>query len=296
VVGVTGRVQGVQVRRVLAAAALLLFAAPLLLAGCTDSGPLDPVAAWHGVQGGSIAGQRPPPPGSDAPYPNLASVPARPEADDAAARARVAAGLMADQANAALAVATPIVLPAPARPGGAVAAPDSGASASLAAASKPASGPAASRAGTAPTLSVPVTPPPPAAIGAAMAVRPPPPPTLPGVAQVTAPAPPGTLPPPPPATATAVAVAFLPGSVELSPVGSRDLRSLAARRTGRTVIVAGYGDAPEGDPARQADALAVAWQRAAAIARGLAAAGVPAAAMEVTARATGQGGQARLAN
>jgi hypothetical protein len=278
------------VRRVLAAGALLL------VAGCTDGGPLDPVTAWHGFEGGSIAGQHPPPPGSDAPYPNLASVPARPEADDATARARIAAGLMADQANAALAVATPVVLPAPARPGRAAAAPDSGASASLAAASKPVSGPAAPPARTAPTLSVPVAPPPPAAIGASIPSRPPPPPALPGVAQVTVPAPPGTLPPPPPATATAVAVAFPSGSIELSPVGSRDLRSLAAHRAGRTVIVAGYGDAPEGDPARQADALEVAWQRAAAIARGLAAAGVPAAAMEVTARATGQGGQARFAN
>jgi hypothetical protein len=290
VLGVTGRVQGVQVRRMLAAGTVLL------LAGCAEGGPLDPVAAWHGFQGGSIAGQRPPPPGSDAPYPNLATVPSRPEADDTAARARIAADLMADQANATLASATPIVLPAPSRPPPVAATQDNGTSASLAAVSKPASQPVVPPAGTTRTPSVPAPPPSPTPIDVAIPARPPPPPALPGVAQVTVPAPARTLPPPPPPTATAVAVAFAPGSAELSLLDSRNLRDLAARRAGHAIVVAGYGDAPAGDQTRQADSLGVAWQRAAAIARGLAAAGVPAAAMEVTARATGQGGEARLAD
>jgi flagellar motor protein MotB len=93
-----------------------------------------------------------------------------------------------------------------------------------------------------------------------------------------------------------VTVAFPPGSAALSPLGVRDLGSLATHRAGRSIVVAGRGDAPEGDQVRQADSLTLAWQRAQALARALAAAGVPPGAIEVTAGATGEGGVARFAD
>ena len=47
----------------------------LLVSGCSSGPSLNPVTWWHDLQGGKIAEQRPPPPGADEPYPNLASVP-----------------------------------------------------------------------------------------------------------------------------------------------------------------------------------------------------------------------------
>jgi hypothetical protein len=53
----------------------------LLLAGCSSfPASMNPVSWWHDLQGGKIAEERPPPPGADQPYPNLASVPPKPEA------------------------------------------------------------------------------------------------------------------------------------------------------------------------------------------------------------------------
>ena len=46
-----------------------------------------PMDWWHQLQGGSIASERPPPPGITDPYPNLARVPAKPVPTDAATRA-----------------------------------------------------------------------------------------------------------------------------------------------------------------------------------------------------------------
>ena len=46
----------------------------------------DAVDWWHRQQGGVIASERPPPPGVGDPYPNLATVPARPTPTDAASR------------------------------------------------------------------------------------------------------------------------------------------------------------------------------------------------------------------
>ncbi len=45
-----------------------------------------PVQWWHDLEGGTIAQQRPPPPGVGQPYPRIGTVPARPALPDAAAR------------------------------------------------------------------------------------------------------------------------------------------------------------------------------------------------------------------
>jgi len=129
------------------------MAVPLLLAACSSSSPssMNPVNWWHHLEGGEIAKQRPPPPGTNQPFPNLASVPARPTAPDKKQLDAITQGLVADRAHAEyMAAATPIAdpsspqaspglfgagtMPAPV-PGTATSAP--AARASLAAASAP---------------------------------------------------------------------------------------------------------------------------------------------------------------
>jgi hypothetical protein len=81
-------------------------AALLLLAGCASiPSSINPVSWWHDLQGGAVAQDRPPPPGATDPYPNLASVPSKPEQSDPKARAAVADALVADRANAQYAAA-----------------------------------------------------------------------------------------------------------------------------------------------------------------------------------------------
>jgi outer membrane protein OmpA-like peptidoglycan-associated protein len=88
-----------------------LFA--ILLSGCSSMpASLNPVSWWHDLQGGKIAEERPPPPGADQPYPNLASVPAKPAQPDRAALTNIANALIADRTNAQhIAAAAPIADP-----------------------------------------------------------------------------------------------------------------------------------------------------------------------------------------
>lgn len=81
-------------------AGLLMGVSALALAGCSSSSSLNPVNWWHGLQGGKIAEDRPPPPGANDPYPNLASVPARPQPPDRDAMKQLTSALVADRRNA----------------------------------------------------------------------------------------------------------------------------------------------------------------------------------------------------
>jgi outer membrane protein OmpA-like peptidoglycan-associated protein len=85
----------------------------LLLTGCSSlPSSINPVSWWHDLQGGKIAEERPPPPGTDQPYPNLATVPPKPERPDSAVLANIASALVADRANAQhVAAAAPIADP-----------------------------------------------------------------------------------------------------------------------------------------------------------------------------------------
>jgi outer membrane protein OmpA-like peptidoglycan-associated protein len=198
---------------------------------------MNPVSWWHDLEGGKIAEERPPPPGADQPYPNLASVPPKPAAPDRAALANIASALVADRTNAQhVAAAAPIAdpsspsaspelfgkgtvpPPAPPPPPGsqqasatmpAVEAPPAPA-APPAQASQPASRsetpPPPAKAPVGDVQSTPIAPPgataQPTAQAAAppsLPAAPPPPPNLPG----TPPAPAITAAPPPPATAPA---------------------------------------------------------------------------------------------
>ncbi len=269
----------------------------LALSGCANGvGSYDPVAWWHHLEGGQIAQNRPQPPGINAPYPSLATIPSRPEALSARARAEAASSLLQDQENGAYALAQPVAAPppAPAAPpapgteatGARMAAVGSQPGAAAATTPAPAQGsaPVAEAVGDA-SLSIPAGPPPP--------------PNLPGVPWLTQASPlpqaPAIPPAPPPAgTGGPVAVAFARASAVLSPDDEAALRRLAVARAASVVAVTGFGEALGNDPAIQVAALRLAWARAAAIAAVLRRDGVPDSAMTVTAYGPGGGGVARL--
>jgi len=283
----------------------LAHALLLALAGCTPPSVDTPVSWWHDLQGGRIAEERPAAPGADAPYRNLATVPAKPTGEDPAQRARIAGLLAADRAAANL--APPAIQPPPAAPAAAPApAPADAMGGSLAAASNPAATPIRPAPPPAPApapTSAPaaVTP----AVMPAIPDRPPPPPLLPGVSQVTAPRPAPRTPAPAakpyaPAiaapAATSVAVPFADGSADLPAPIAAQLRGLATARGTRAIAVSGFGDASLGDQADQARRLPLAWSRAAAIAGVLREAGVPPDRLLIAATASGRGGLARIAD
>jgi outer membrane protein OmpA-like peptidoglycan-associated protein len=70
------------------------------LTGCASGPSLNPVDWWHALQGGPIARERPAPPGADAAFPNLATVPPRPEPPDREAMRRLTDSLIGDRSNA----------------------------------------------------------------------------------------------------------------------------------------------------------------------------------------------------
>lgn len=80
--------------------AAMLVAAGWLLTGCSPTSSMNPVNWWHQQQGGEIAKQRPPPPGADQPYPNLATVPAKPTPPNQEEMKQLTASLVADRTNA----------------------------------------------------------------------------------------------------------------------------------------------------------------------------------------------------
>ncbi|WP_203073223.1 hypothetical protein [Falsiroseomonas ponticola] len=86
--------QAPQPQAVLRPAALLL---PLLAAACGEL-PRDvqPSYWWRNISGAYLD-ERQPPPGMNAPYPNLATVPPRPVPPDAATRAALTAALAGDR-------------------------------------------------------------------------------------------------------------------------------------------------------------------------------------------------------
>ena len=278
----------------------------LALGGCAGPAVDGPVQWWHQLEGGRIAQDRPAPPNADAPYPNLASVPARPTSTPSDIRAKIADGLVADRANAVygasqvpLLPAHPVIVQHPPQMADA-------SSASMQAAEPPRAAPRGKVAAT------PLAPPPdarpPDKLASdttapnmpAMPAAPPSPPSLPGVAQTTVATPPPVAPPvvsatvPEPAAGAPVSLSFAPGSAALPPNAAKSLQSLASQRGSRTILVAGFGDATGADAASQQAALALALARARSIASALAQAGVPDTAIRQEAQALGAGGIARI--
>ena len=292
-----------------------------MLAGCGARANINPVQWWHGLQGGAIAQQRPPPPNADAPYPNLGSIPPKPEMPDPAARQRIADALAVDRANAQYeATLAPLPnVPHARNPPGLLGTPspptppdENAASASLEAANAPpapATGPAKHAAAK---LAAPPPPGAPAALPSAtpepagpppvVPAAPPPPPHLEGFAlPATKPTPPPVAPPSPPklepvsaTAATPLAIGFPANSAVLSPPDETALRSLANRRGSHQVEVVGFGDVTDATPQVQAEGVDLALARARAIVASLNAAGVPQTAIRMSAQADGRGGAARL--
>ncbi|WP_048861537.1 OmpA family protein, partial [Acidisphaera rubrifaciens] len=93
-----------------------------------------------------------------------------------------------------------------------------------------------------------------------------------------------------------IAIAFAPGSSEVPSAYRGPLKAIAGKRGTSQVIIVGYGEAAGTDTLAQSYGLRLGLSRAQAIAAVLAAAGVPAASMEVEAEAAGRGAALRLIN
>jgi outer membrane protein OmpA-like peptidoglycan-associated protein len=136
--------------------------------------------------------------------------------------------------------------------------------------------------------------------GLELPAGPPPVPNVPGLNLPALPSPAPDAPPrnvpvgaaPAPKDGVPVALGFVPGSALLNFDSAQALSGIAASRGAASVLVAGFGDAagPPGDTA----ALNLALARAARLAAGLTAAGVPPTAIRLTAAAAGSGGYVQL--
>ncbi len=78
----------------------MLVTTAWLVSGCSTISSMNPVNWWHRQEGGKIAEERPAPPGTDQPYPNIATVPAKPAVPDQEALNKLTASLVADRTNA----------------------------------------------------------------------------------------------------------------------------------------------------------------------------------------------------
>jgi len=281
--------------------ALAVLLALLLPSACAHRpDPADPVTWWHQLQGGAIAEQRPPPPGVDLPYPKLVTVPPKPTPTDPASRRGLSSALLQDRTNAEyIASLAPIALPprTPAPPKPAASDPDAS-TASLEAAQAP---PAKTKP-LAPTAQTAAALPPDSDVAPPIPETPPAPPVLGGInIGPTTPTPPPKAPPatnvaarPSDAARAPVPVAFAAGSAVLPPDAVGPLKQLASRRAGAAIDILGFGEATDTQPELQTAGITLGLARAHAIAAALIAAGVPARALRIEARAMGRGGDARL--
>jgi outer membrane protein OmpA-like peptidoglycan-associated protein len=312
---------------------VLVLACTLSVGGCSDNPSSGPLGWWNSAVGGKIAEQRPPPPGNNDPYPNLATVPPKPPAANTAEWNQRTTGLTTDRIKAdqtaALAPIPPPVA-ASASPGAGLPPPtapnqEPAASAALVGVTspQPAKGPGASNASAGPSVKTPrgtnaQAPDPAGASGAGVAT---------GTATATntglstaqrvansqlpalpneAPPRPGIAPPPPaplvPATVTAPFAApavgteidFPQNSAALNDPALAEIKALAAERGDRGIAITGYGGATSSDPVVQSDAVSLGLSRAQALATALVAQGVPYAMLRLNAEAAGRGASLRL--
>lgn len=296
---------------------------PLLLAwlacvsGCSNYHTSGPEAWWHEAIGGKVAEQRPPPPGNDDPYPNLATVPPKPPRPDSAAWNQMTAGLITDRIKADQAAAL-APIPAASTPPPALfsqgpqaqqpAGQEPGASAALVAASPPAAPGVNPPPSAKPRTAAPVAPgtiqavPPVSSQAAAERVAngqlPPLPTQEPQRPDIAPPPPPPLIPltatPPSPAPPKGTVVDFAQGSAALNDPALVEVRALAAARGDQRIAITGYGGATSSDPVAQSDALGLGLSRARALATALVAQGVPYAMLRLNAESAGRGASLRL--
>jgi outer membrane protein OmpA-like peptidoglycan-associated protein len=304
----------------------MFLAVGWLLAGCSTISSVNPVNWWHRQEGGKIAEERPAPPGADQPYPNMATVPAKPDTPDAEALKTLTASLVADRTNAQHAAqsapladpSSPTASPslfgvgtAPPPPPAQVGTPSAASGtpgASVARASMPAvtapPAPPSAAPAAAPRKAVqsapldPATPAVSAASAAQMAAVQPAlpagPPTRPGLAGAPPAMPSEPAPMPPPPTGVSASIVFVDGEASLSQPAADEVKAFAAKRGNGTIAVTGYGDTASGDPEAQSAALTLGLSRAQAISNALKANGVPGNAIRVSAEANGRGASLHL--
>jgi len=275
--------------------------APLVfLAGCSTFEAITPVSWWHDLQGGKIAEERPPPPGADAAYPNLSTVPERPKPPDREEMRRLTDALVADRTNARYsAAAAPIADPsspaaspalfgAGTMPPPAKAPPPSAMSASLPAADAPPAAPPA------PPSKAPMAPVQAATLDAPSDATPPPLPTQAPARAAASGAAPAPVPPSGAVETSAEPVPFAARSAKLSPAATAAVQQYAARRNAALIVVTGHGDAASSDPATQTAAVSLGFARAQAVADVLTEAGVPPNLIRVGSEAAGRGATLQL--
>jgi outer membrane protein OmpA-like peptidoglycan-associated protein len=289
----------------------LLACAPLL--GCSD--PVGkPVDLFHNLEGGEIAAQRPPPPGTGMPYPHVGLVPARPVIPDVAYRRALQNQLSSERDDKELMAADIPVEKVPAPPPAQPAAPVLAAPAPAAAEGAPAPGaePPADTGGSAnatipaaetpaPAATANIAPPAPPHDAALQIVgepidtpglplvpdAPPPPASFEGVPAQPSPTPrvlPVHL-----AAPVGTPVFFAQGSDVLPPSQIQTLKDVLGRRHNQTILLTGEGEADSDTPGGQETAIDLALHRARAIADALAAMHVPQSAMRIAARPFGRG-------
>jgi outer membrane protein OmpA-like peptidoglycan-associated protein len=289
--------------------------------GCSNYHQKGPEAWYHENVGGAISNQRPPPPGENDPFPNLATVPPKPPGADVAAWNRMTAGLMTDRVNARQAAAlapipAPIPPPAPAahaatakgtQPPATPPAEQPGASAALVGASAPPAAPVPAKRPAAAPFAVPANTQPPPILSSAAAAQlvangqlPPLPtqePPRPDIAPAPpAPAVPITATPPvvTPPLAAGEQVDFDRGSSTLLDSARAQIKALAAERGDRGIAITGFGDATSAGATEQSDALGLGLSRAQSLATALVAEGVPFARLRLNAESAGRGAALRL--
>ncbi|MGH7066328.1 MAG: hypothetical protein ACREFO_07175 [Acetobacteraceae bacterium] len=273
----------------------MLLLVTAALAGCASApAAINPVSWWHSLEGGPIASKRPPPPGAEAPYPNLANVPASPAFLPAPERDQISAALLADRTRATRQAALEPLPDATASDAGpslltpatAAPAPTAGAaSASLPAVTRPATAPE-------PQPPAQVQPANVAAAVAALPTLPLAPPPPPAIAGVTQPGPPAA--PFVEASPGELRISFPLGSAVLPAADRRRLAALAARRGSADLAVIGFGDADASDTLAQSAALRLGLARAQAVAATLAQSNVPESAIRLGAEASGNGALVQL--
>ena len=282
------------------------------LGGCSDplGGPID---LFHNLEGGTIAAQRPPPPGVGQPYPKLGTVPPKPAVADIGYRRSLQAQLAAERDRTQRTAADTPIEHVPPPPGLPPAPPPNAppvANATLETAEAPPTPeqpPPASPQPAQPNATVPVLadigPPPGTLLTLAGAPAdmsglppipdaPPPPATFEGVPAEPAPTQRvvSIQQPPPPGTR----VFFGADSTVLSQSQAQAVRDFGKSAGGRSIEIIGLGDAADDSPGGQTTAIALALSRARAVAEVLAAQHVPAGTIRIGANAFGRGAVLRF--
>ncbi len=282
------------------------LAACVLLAGCAD--PLGkPIDLYHGLEGGEIAAERPPPPGAGMPYPHVGTVPAKPVLTSAGFRTALQGELAAERDQKALLAADlpqekvpppPNAAAAPPQAASAAAPPDdAGATnATIPAAESPP-----------PAHPVAAAPPPAAPLDAGLQIIGTPEdtknlplvpdgPPAPASIEGGPPAPPYTprsLPQPSPLP-VGKQIFFAPGSAILTASQNETLNAVKGQRGRKIIDIIGLGEAASDTPLGQEAAIDLALRRARAVADAFLVLHVPQDALRLSARAYGRGALIRV--